>query len=121
MNEIEQSSLSKIEAEITILKHQTAQNIIEIGRRLIQAKEMLPHGRWLPWLEEKAEFSERTARNFMRVAREFPNRHAIAELGQSKVFALGVTPENIDEKLKIAKVEFYRKVGELEMLEKISV
>jgi len=58
MNEIEQSSLSKIETEITILKHQTAQNIIEIGSRLIQAKEMLSHGEWLPWLEKKRNLAK---------------------------------------------------------------
>lgn len=36
---------------------------------------MLPHGAWLPWLEEQVEFSERTARNFMRLARELSLIH----------------------------------------------
>lgn len=93
MNEVEKTNLNKIEVEITILKHQTAQNIIEIGKRLIKAKELVPHGEWGKWLDKRVEFTDRTARNFMRVAREFPNRNAIADLGQSKVFALLSLPE----------------------------
>ncbi len=45
---------------------------------------MLPHGEWLPWLTEQVEFSERTARNFMRLAREWTNRQALADLGAAK-------------------------------------
>lgn len=33
-------------AEILVLKNQAAANIIEIGKRLIKVKEMLPHGEW---------------------------------------------------------------------------
>ena len=38
-NEIQVSNIQQIEAEITLLKNQTAQNIIEIGKRLNKAKE----------------------------------------------------------------------------------
>lgn len=44
----------------------------EAGERLIQAKAMLPHGQWLPWLEANCEVSERSAQAYMRVARELP-------------------------------------------------
>ena len=58
--------IETITAEILTLKQNAGDAIIGIGQRLIEAKEMLPHGAWLPWLEEQVEFSERTARNFMR-------------------------------------------------------
>ncbi|TWH56755.1 Membrane-bound metallopeptidase [Desulfitobacterium sp. LBE] len=44
---------------------------VEIGRRLIEAKALLPHGEWGKWLEEYVEYSKATAENYMRVAREY--------------------------------------------------
>ena len=40
---------------------------IEIGRRLKLFKEIVGHGRWLPWLDEQFGWTDRTALNFMRV------------------------------------------------------
>jgi hypothetical protein len=42
-------------------------DIIELGRRLTDAKRVAGHGNWLPWLERELGWSERTAQNFMRV------------------------------------------------------
>ena len=38
---------------------------IEIGRRLVEAKEMLQHGEWLPWLEKETGFSTSSAQRYM--------------------------------------------------------
>lgn len=106
MSEIQQSNLGQIEAEIVILKHQTAQNIIEIGKRLIQAKEMLPHGKWGKWLEEKVEFSDRTARRFMHAANEFSNWTSLSDLPPTKIFALlDVPKEEREEFIRENKVD----------------
>jgi hypothetical protein len=44
-------------------------DIIEIGRRLNDAKTHIPHKAWLPWLEEEQfGWSKRTAQRFMSVA-----------------------------------------------------
>lgn len=80
--------LELIEAEINFYKTQTANGIIEIGKRLIEAKEQIPHGEWGKWLEEKVDFSERTARRFMQAAREFSNRPALTDFEPTKVFLL---------------------------------
>ena len=93
MNEVQQSNLYQLEAEITVLKHQTAQNIIEIGKRLIQAKELVPHGEWGRWLEEKVDISQWTANRFMKVAKEFSNYGSINNLSQTKIFALLEVPK----------------------------
>ena len=87
------TEISKIETEIIMLKNQTAQNIIEIGRRLIKAKEMLPHGEWGKWLEEKVEFTQQTANKFMRVANEMGNYASMLNSGSAKLFALLSLPE----------------------------
>jgi hypothetical protein len=42
---------------------------IAAGELLIQAKTLLKHGRWLPWLRDHCEMSERTAQLYMRCAR----------------------------------------------------
>jgi hypothetical protein len=36
-------------------------NAIEIGRRLKEAKELVPHGEWGKWLEELVSYSQRMA------------------------------------------------------------
>lgn len=93
MNEIQTIEIKQIELEINFYKEQTAKNIIEIGKRLIKVKEMLPHGEWGKWLEEKVEFRQTTATKYMRVAKEFPNLQSLENLGQTKIFALLEVPK----------------------------
>lgn len=45
--------------------------IVEIGRRLQEAKELLPHGEWGQWVKEELPFSQSTAQNFMRIFKEY--------------------------------------------------
>ena len=54
------------EAAMTATRH-----AIECGNLLIEAKGGLPHGKWLPWLKEHCELSERTAQAYTRLARRF--------------------------------------------------
>ena len=91
MNEIQ--NIDTLTTEILILKQQTAQSMIEIGKRLIIVKESLPHGEWGKWLEEKVDFKQTTASKFMRVAKEFSNFHTYENLTQSKIFALLDLPQ----------------------------
>lgn len=85
MNEITNiRPIEVITAEIQFYKAQAGTSLLEIGRRLIEAKEQLEHGDWLPWLHDKAEFSERTAQNLMRIAREYTNPQLVADLGVQK-------------------------------------
>lgn len=84
--------LEIIESEILIYKRNAGQAIIEIGKRLNEAKAQLSHGEWLPWLREKVDISERSARDFMRLAREYSKSAEIADLGASKALALLALP-----------------------------
>lgn len=54
-------------AVIRALGKRVIRDIIEIGRRLSDAKQALGHGNFLPWLEREFRWDERTARNFMQV------------------------------------------------------
>lgn len=85
-------NIESITAEILQLKQDAGNAILSIGQRLIEAKAMLPHGEWLPWLTEQVEFSERTAQSFMRLAREWSNPQALADLGATKALTLLALP-----------------------------
>jgi chromosome segregation ATPase len=88
----EARSIEVITGEIVELKKQAGEAILEIGRRLIEAKDMLSHGEWQVWLEEQVEFSERSAQRFMRLAREWSNPTALSDLGATQALALLALP-----------------------------
>lgn len=90
--EVAVRSIEVITAEIWLYKQQAGAAILEIGRRLNEAKAQLSHGEWLPWLEEKVEFSEVTAQRFMRLAREYENPSLVTDLGASKALQLLALP-----------------------------
>ena len=77
-----------IEGEILFFKAQASASMLEIGRRLIEAKEQLPHGQWQNWLAEKVAFSERSAQRFMRIAEGYSKTDSLAGLGATKALQL---------------------------------
>ena len=73
-------------------KHATMQSF-EIGKRLIEAKDLVPGGEWLDWLRGSVDYSEDTAQNLMRIAREYdPNSSTIQSLSYSQLVALFTLP-----------------------------
>lgn len=45
--------------------------VIEIGRRLCEAKSLVEFGKWGDWLKENFEFSQSNANNFMKLFEEY--------------------------------------------------
>lgn len=84
--------IEAITGEILEAKRVGGEAILTIGRCLTEAKAVLKHGEWLPWLTERVEFSERTANRFMRLAREWSNPTTLSDLGASKALALLALP-----------------------------
>ena len=95
------SQLSRIESEIRVLQRETALGILSIGDKLLEAKEIVPFGEWEKWLSQNIEMSNRTARNFMRIAQAFigEDRQAIADLEITKLYLLVELPEDKRNKL----------------------
>lgn len=89
---VEGRTIETITDEILDAKRTGGEAILTIGRCLIEAKDMLPHGEWLPWLNERVELSERAAQRFMRLAREWSNPTTLSDLGASKALALLALP-----------------------------
>jgi hypothetical protein len=52
---------------IRVLGRRVIGDAIEIGRRLVDAKDRCGHGNWLPWLDREFGWTDDTALNFMRV------------------------------------------------------
>lgn len=88
----EERTIEAITGDILEAQRKGGEAVLTIGRCLIEAKDMLRHGEWLPWLAEKVGYSEKTAQNFMRLAREFSNPQAIADLGATKALKLLALP-----------------------------
>ena len=70
-NSISERTPPIIAVEINMIKHQTEKvvlnNAIEIGRRLKEAKDLIPYGEWGKWLTESVSYTERTAQKLMLV------------------------------------------------------
>ncbi len=70
-----QRDIATVTAEIRMINQQTVQyvvrSVVELGRRLCEAKSMLPHGQWGPWLREEVGFSQSTAQNYMKIFEEY--------------------------------------------------
>ena len=104
MNElVEKKSPAVLAAEIRALTASMLSTIIEIGRRMCQAKEMLPHGEFLAWVKEETGYSQSTANNFMRLFQEYGaaqgclfgaevNSQTFGNLPYSKALALLAVP-----------------------------
>lgn len=96
-------TIEVVTGEIKALVSHSLDCAIEIGRRLIEAKEMLPHGQWGTWLENEVDFSQRTANNMMKLFEEYGspqsalfgaevNSQTYAKLSVSKALALLAVP-----------------------------
>lgn len=92
-------TIETITGEILEAKRAGGEAILTIGKCLIEAKDMLSHGEWLPWLSDRVDLSERTAQKFMRLAREWSNPSALADLGATKALMLLALPEEEREQM----------------------
>lgn len=104
MNElVEKKSPAVLAAEIRALTASMLSTIIEIGRRMCQAKEMLPHGEFGAWVKDETGYSQSTANNFMRLFQEYGaaqeslfgaevNSQTFGNLPYSKALALLAVP-----------------------------
>ena len=74
------------QAQVVVLSY-----AIEIGRRLCEAKAVLDHGEWGPWLKQEVNFSQSSAQNFMRIYERYGSDQ-ISLFGEAKSQTLGNLP-----------------------------
>lgn len=99
----------RLVSEIHIITEELKQtvlfNSIEIGKRLTKAKELVKHGKWSEWLENRVNYSQRTANNFMKIYKEYgesgiaEKSQSIANLSYTQALALLDAPKSEREKI----------------------
>lgn len=150
MNQVMERTPAVIAGEINYIKRQAQQTLlaasVEIGRKLNEAKALVPHGMWEEWLSENVDYSQSTANNLMRIATEYgdeqvslfsgkSNSETFAALTYSQAVALFALPmdqrqefvENHDmedlstrelkEEIAALKAKEEKLLGEIEKLE----
>ena len=85
-------TLEQLTLEVKFYLGQTAQNIIEVGKRLTQAKEMVPHGEWQNWLKDNFQLSYRMAAKFMQCSERFGNMPSKALFSQTQMIEMLALP-----------------------------
>lgn len=85
-------TVAEITADIQINYRNAKASIIQIGRDLVEVKQMLQHGEWLPYLEG-LNISVSSAENYMRYAAEASADDKLAALPYSAAMALIALPE----------------------------
>lgn len=82
MNEISTRTAEVIAGEINQIKAEVRDTVIraaiEIGKKLKEAKALVPYGQWGDWLAENVDYSERTAQNYMAIADEYGQKETQA-------------------------------------------
>lgn len=87
MSAIIERTPAVIAGEINYIKRQAQQTLlaasVEIGRKLNEAKALVPHGMWEDWLTENVDYSQSTANNLMRIATEYGDEQVSLFSGKS--------------------------------------
>lgn len=111
MNEMkkEERTVEAVTLEINTLHRQAQQMVlsyaVEIGRRLVEVKGMLPYGSWGNYLKESTPYSQSTANNFMQIFSAYgdenlsffekkPKSQTFGELTYTQALALLALPES---------------------------
>ena len=85
-----------IYAEINFYSGTMLTSAIEIGRRMVELKEKLPHGSFIDEIKKNTPWSRSQINNFMRLFREYGNSNVqtFGHLNPSKALALLALPES---------------------------
>lgn len=75
--------IRRAHADVQEAAKTAAERAIAAGHLLLEAKELVGHGEWLPWLRNHCALAERTAQLYMRLAKSGATPEAIADLGMN--------------------------------------
>ena len=97
----QQEKLASIGLQVSKLTRIAGESVVEIGKHLIEAKQLCQHGEWETWLKQYFSHSVRTAQRFMAIAEELSD---LPNLNNYKPTALSLlasksTPEEVKEQV----------------------
>lgn len=82
-----EETLAAIKIELGQKLAETAHNLVESGRLLIRAKQLLGHGKFRNWLNDNFSMSSKTANRFMSVA-HMVNRFQLNDAAVSQLLSM---------------------------------
>ncbi|MCL6285995.1 DUF3102 domain-containing protein [Ruegeria sp. 2012CJ41-6] len=90
----------------------------EIGEELIKVKQKLAHGEFMPWVKAECAFSERSAQDYMKIAKAKTQRAADFNRCDSirEVLAMGKPKAEPQTQRRAATLDDLRKVERLRAL-----
>ena len=92
-------TVDTVTAEIQYIQQQVKKifydAVVQIGTRLLEVKEMVPHGEWTNYLENRLGYKPSTAQNYMRIAKEF---------GDGQIALDGTDPQTLFGELGYAQL-----------------
>ena len=88
--------------------NESVKHAIAAGELLIEAKDQIAHGQWLPWLDDHCTISERTAQLYMRCAKnrraiEDQIRNGVADLSLNEAAAMLMLSSEVRKLFAFAK------------------
>lgn len=86
----------EIDKDFRACCRKAAEDILRLGYDLIEMKEICAHGEWTDWLKS-VEWSERTAQNYMRVAKTWNENPKLMTMGYTRTVALLAAPAEVQE------------------------
>lgn len=112
------TSVNDKHREVRRLGRKAKEIAADIGEMLIQKKAELKHGEFIPWVEQWCSFSDRRARQYVKVAQTKRNRCSDFDTCTSiaDVLALGKTPKAPVQQTRSATLDDLRKVERLRAL-----
>ena len=93
------SIVENLAREARHYSEQTSFNMLQLGRVLTEAKELVPHGEWAKWVGENADVDLRGAQYFMQCYATYGLDPEMAKLGQSKLRSMLALTDGQRDKL----------------------
>jgi hypothetical protein len=75
------AEIRQAHADVQEAAKTAAERAIAAGHMLLEARELVKHGEWLPWLRGHCALAERTAQLYMQLARKGVKPATVADLG----------------------------------------
>lgn len=101
--DLDSSYIRELTTQINQLKvtylRDSSETIVEIGERLLKAREKLSHGDWITWVEEYVNFTIRSADRYIQLsefAKKYPGVFSeLKELGPTKLYVISTLSPKI--------------------------
>jgi Protein of unknown function (DUF3102) len=116
------AEISVLVSRIRASRKRHVEAVQEIGANLLRAKHLLGHGNFLPWLQAEFRWSERTANNYMSIARFFKGKtanFADLDIGAASALAAKSTPSEIRTEL-MERIEAGESISREEVKERLA-